>query len=37
MNQARREFRNVIRTGAVDAYLAEIDACIGTHNPCRIE
>ena len=42
MDQARGEFRNVIRTDAVDealpvdAYLAEIDAFIDTHNPYRI-
>ena len=41
MDQARGEFRNVIRTGAVDealpvdAYLAEIDAFIAEHNPYR--
>jgi len=43
MDPARREFRNVMRTGAVDdalpvdADLAGIDASIDPHNPCRIE
>ncbi len=42
MSEARREFRNVVRTGTVDeampvdAYLAEIDAFIDKHNPYRI-
>ncbi|MFI5367328.1 MAG: hypothetical protein ACHQ4J_17090, partial [Candidatus Binatia bacterium] len=42
MNQERREFRNVIRTGEaeqalpVDEYLAELDAFIDQHNPYRI-
>jgi pyrroloquinoline quinone (PQQ) biosynthesis protein C len=42
MDPARREFRNVMRTQAideamsVDAYLAEIDAFIEAHHPYRI-
>lgn len=42
MNQERREFRNVMRTAAVehalpvDEYLAELDAFIDQHNPYRI-
>ena len=42
MEPSRREFRNVIRTDSADAalpadaYLAELDAFIDTHNPYRI-